>query len=80
MRSDMVPGATFPDYELSGHTAKRRKLCELQRQHPMGGCEMPARQCAVPDKNRGTDGTWMWSSAADHFGTAQPDVALGVSR
>src|SRR5215470_15464711 len=24
MRSDMVPGAIFPDYELSDHTAKRR--------------------------------------------------------
>ena len=35
MRSDIVPGAVFPDYELSDHTAKRRKLSELQRQHPM---------------------------------------------
>jgi hypothetical protein len=29
MRSDMVPGAIFPDYELSDYTAKRRKLSEL---------------------------------------------------
>jgi hypothetical protein len=35
MRSDMVPGAIFPDYELSDHTAKRRKLSDLQGQHPM---------------------------------------------
>src|SRR4051794_906120 len=35
MRSDMVAGAIFPDYELSDHTAKRRKLSELQGQHPM---------------------------------------------
>jgi peroxiredoxin len=35
MRSDMVPGAVFPDYELTEHTAKRRKLSELQGQHPM---------------------------------------------
>ncbi len=35
MRSDMVPGAIFPDYELSDHTAKRRKLSKLQGQHPM---------------------------------------------
>jgi peroxiredoxin len=35
MRSDIVPGATFPDYELSDHVAKRRKLSELQGQHPM---------------------------------------------
>jgi peroxiredoxin len=35
MRSDIVPGAIFPDYELSDHTGKRRKLSELQGQHPM---------------------------------------------
>src|SRR6202521_4951119 len=35
MRSDVVPGATFPDYELSDHTAKRGKLSELQAPHPM---------------------------------------------
>jgi peroxiredoxin len=27
--------AIFPDYELSDHTAKHRKLSELQGQHPM---------------------------------------------
>src|SRR5207253_11493962 len=35
MRSDIVPGAVFPDYELSDHTTKRRKLPELQGQDPM---------------------------------------------
>ena len=35
MRSDIVPGAVFPDYELSDHTAKRRKLSELQGRDPM---------------------------------------------
>src|SRR6201984_853676 len=35
MRSDIVPGSIFPNYELSDHTAKRRKLSELQGQHPM---------------------------------------------
>ncbi len=35
MRSDMIPGAVFPDYELSDHTAKRRKLSELQGPDPM---------------------------------------------
>jgi peroxiredoxin len=35
MRSDIVPGAIFPDYELSDHTAKHRKLSELQGPHPM---------------------------------------------
>jgi peroxiredoxin len=35
MRPDMIPGAAFPDYELSDHTGKHRKLSELQGQHPM---------------------------------------------
>ena len=35
MRSDIVPGAIFPDYELSDHTAKHRKLSDLQGPHPM---------------------------------------------
>ena len=35
MRADIVPGAIFPDYELSDHTAKRCKLSELQGHHPM---------------------------------------------
>jgi peroxiredoxin len=35
MRSDIVPSAVFPDYELSDQTGKRRKLSELQQQDPM---------------------------------------------
>jgi peroxiredoxin len=35
MRSDVTPGAAFPDYELSDHAANRRKLSELQRQDPL---------------------------------------------
>jgi hypothetical protein len=35
MRSDIVSGAIFPTYELSDHSAKRRKLSELHSQHPM---------------------------------------------
>ena len=35
MRSDIVPGAIFPDYELSDHTAKRQKLSELQGPDPI---------------------------------------------
>jgi peroxiredoxin len=35
MRKDIIPGAVFPDYELTDHTAKRRKLSELQGGDPM---------------------------------------------
>ena len=31
MRADIVSGAVFPDYELSDHRGKHRKLSELQR-------------------------------------------------
>lgn len=35
MRSDIVPGARFPDYELTDHTRVRRRLSELQGIDPM---------------------------------------------
>ena len=35
MRSDIQPGATFPDYELPDHTGTRRRLSELQGGDPM---------------------------------------------
>src|SRR5437764_1300453 len=35
MRTDMKPGATFPDYELPDHTGQRRRLSELQENDPM---------------------------------------------
>ena len=35
MRADIVPGATFPDYELTDHTKRRRHLSELQGINPM---------------------------------------------
>jgi len=33
--ADIVVGARFPDYELTDHAAKRRKLSELQGIDPM---------------------------------------------
>jgi len=35
MRSDIVPGAVFPDYELSDHRGKHRTLSELQGGDPL---------------------------------------------
>ena len=35
MRSDIVPGAVFPDYELSDHRGRHRRLSELQRGDPL---------------------------------------------
>lgn len=35
MRAEIVPGAVFPDFELSDHTGKRHKLSKLQGPDPM---------------------------------------------
>src|SRR5262245_53457832 len=35
MRPDIVPGAVFPDYELSDHRGKHRTLSELQGGDPL---------------------------------------------
>jgi peroxiredoxin len=35
MRADIAPGVLFPDYELTDHTGKHRKLSDLQGPDPM---------------------------------------------
>jgi peroxiredoxin len=35
MRNDIVPGARFPDFELTDHAGARRRLSELQGGDPM---------------------------------------------
>ena len=35
MRSDIAPGAVFPDYELSDHRGKHRTLSDLQHGDPL---------------------------------------------
>jgi peroxiredoxin len=35
MRAAIVPGARFPDYELTDHARTRRRLSELQGTDPM---------------------------------------------
>src|SRR3989441_6500419 len=35
MRADIVAGAVFPDYELTDHAGKRRKLSDLQGPDPI---------------------------------------------
>src|ERR1700691_5114849 len=35
MRSDIVPGGIFPNYELPDHTGTPRKLSDLQGDDPM---------------------------------------------
>ena len=35
MRPDIVPGATFPDYELPDHTETPRRLSEIQGDDPL---------------------------------------------
>ena len=54
MRADIIPGAKFPDYELTDHAAKRRKLSELQGPDPMvlvlsrgGFCPKDRRQAEL---------------------------------
>jgi peroxiredoxin len=35
MRSDIVPGGVFPDYELPDHTRTKRRLSDLQGDNPL---------------------------------------------
>jgi hypothetical protein len=42
MRSDIILRAIFANYELSDHTAKRRKLSELKAQDPIAPLPPPS--------------------------------------
>ena len=55
MREGIVPGAIFPDYELTDHTATRRRLSEIQGANPRvfilsrgGFCPKDRRQAEGP--------------------------------
>jgi len=50
MRSDIVPGSTFPDYELPDENGKLRRLSELQGPDPMA--LMLARGGYCPKEHR----------------------------
>jgi len=62
MRADIVPGARFPDYELTDHTRTRRRLSELQGNDPMililsrattaQGSPAAPRTCCLLSKDR----------------------------
>jgi peroxiredoxin len=54
MRPDIVPGATFPDYELTDHRGKRRKLSELQGGDPL--VLVLSRGAFCPKERRQTEG------------------------
>jgi peroxiredoxin len=54
MRADIVPGAVFPDYELTDHTGTRRKLSDLQGGDPM--IVVLSRGSFCPKDRRQTEG------------------------
>ena len=45
MRADIIPGSVFPDYELSDHTATRRKLSFSTRAASHGVGAQPGGFC-----------------------------------
>jgi peroxiredoxin len=51
---DMVPGAVFPDYELSDHNGKHHKLSELQEPDPMA--VVLSRRGYCPKERRQAEG------------------------
>ncbi len=68
MRSDIVPGLTFPDYELPDENGKLRRLSELQGADPMA--LMLARGGYCPKEHR----QHVWMTAL------HPEIVVGYSR
>src|SRR3984957_6620186 len=54
MRAEIVPGAAFPDFDLSDHTGTHRKLSELQGVDPM--IVMLSRGAYCPKDRRQLEG------------------------
>ena len=87
MRSDIVPGAVFPDYELSDHTAKRRKLSELQGQDPMivvlsrgSYCPKDRRQAEGLVAASPRDGGWLLPAGYDQHRQHHGDQRISQRR
>ena len=67
MRPDVTPGAVFPDYELSDHTGKHRKLSEaacwaLPRTLDLHCSEMVGRSI----KKTASAGKFLFVAQRDH--------------
>src|SRR5260370_40592214 len=72
-RADIVAGAVFPDYELTDHAGKRRKLSDLQGPDPMilvlsrgGYCPKDLRQAEglvqLPKRWKAVTAAWSQSA------------------
>jgi peroxiredoxin len=55
VRSDIVPGGTFPDYALPDHTGTVRTLSELQGRDPLILTLARGNYCP-----KSTGSTWSW--------------------
>ena len=66
MRSDLKPGATFPDFELTDHTGTRRKLSELQGNDPMILILSRGHYCPKDGGQRQTAGRDAWRAVLRH--------------
>ena len=75
MRPDMIPGARFPDYDLSDHTGKHRKLSELQGEHPMVLVTLSTDNITETNEFRNGVGAH-WPFLSDARRTVQKDLDI----
>jgi hypothetical protein len=65
MRSDIVPGGVFPDYELPDHTNTKRRLSDLQGEDPLILTLARGHFCPKPDWDLSTPGLRQGWDAGD---------------
>ena len=80
MRPDVVPGATFPDYELPDHTGKPRTLSELQGDDPLILTLARGHYCPKEHQQHQERGGDPVDHGAGGDGTAGRDQHLGTAR
>jgi peroxiredoxin len=65
MRPDLVPGATFPDFELLDHTGAMRRLSELQGDNPLVLVLSRGKHCPREQQHhRELTKLWEWCQVA----------------
>jgi hypothetical protein len=78
MRSDIVPGATFPDYELPDHTDVPRRLSALQGDDPLVLTLARGHYCPKEHQRGRPSVVDLWHDLRAATREIRPDWDLGV--
>ena len=80
MRSDIIPGGTFPDYELPDQDRVTRKLSEIQGEDPLILTLARGNYCPKEHQQHLELARLTPLLSPNHSGAARPSAARAPSR